>query len=627
MSVRRSRHGGLTSAAAVLTALVVPSCEPIEPRPLVDPPTNVCPCDLYEPGTNTAARCTTSSASTGAPTRRCEILTAGGRPDYPFWIVVHVPDSSFFAPGSTFVLYSDEQGNPAFKEPDPGTTRLCRPPLCLSLGGLVDVRGAYLVKSEVSNDLGYRLNDGVSIPVRVAYEPLGNEQAESFPRLPLDRLFTSSRLVQGASRSFRAAPAGKYLRVFYPEPPFDEFFPPRADELETTGDIHFDEIIFGFSVNDIKVDDLGGATRRAKVTREAGLDGWRVWLAERKSQRRISVIRRLSGTEATVDLYTSIDKGLDEVDTEAIVAPPESWTAVPRYATLLIGGAGLQSLNYPAIPPPVPVEGVVAEPTKSPTDPLFGYAARVTFESESRRGESLATEKEPLSLLRYSTTVSTDERGRFATVLPPGTYIATIEPAEGTRYATYREIFTVDRTLTTRTFQPPLQTKVRGRAVLTDGRPLSDAEVIAIPNTSPDLQPAPGESILLTKLPHPARTRTGRDGTFALEMDPGPYFLSVIPKAGTGFPRVVVRPEIPSGEAELPEIRVPAPIRLAFTLRDPSPFEIPITNAVVRVFAKPRIPGGGQSEVPRAFDEPVEIGRSMTDSSGNVEILLAQEPR
>jgi len=596
-------------------------CRGISPPKARSAPVNRCPCEKYEPGASTAARCSSRD--------RCEILTAGGRPEFPFWIMVHVPDSSIFAPGSTYVLYSDAQGNPAFTEPPvkPGVVTRCRPPFCLPLARIVGATGGYLVKSDVSSVVGYPLVDLASIPVRVVYEPIGNEQQKTFPALPLDLAFASSRIgTNGVVEFLRALPAGRYRRVFYPQPPFDEFFPPAIDDERETQDGDFWPD--GFVLARDQLDDVESRTANIKFF---GM------MPDPKASTRAIVktpyfrnIMRESGlgealfemgkgiAESTVELYTTGQQEAYRRDfLDAVVAPPPRWTAVPRLVTRLFGGAGLKNLVYPSIPPPVTVAGVVAQPTKKAGDPLFGYAARVTFESQS-----IATNAEPSTLLQYETTVNTDDRGRFATVLPPGTYAATIEPAEGTGYAKRKDVVVVDRAVTALTFQPPLRTRVKGRAVLTDGRALSDAEVVAIPNTSPEARPSP-----MFAQPRPGRTLTDDDGRFELEVDPGPYVLSVIPKAGTGFPRVVVRPEIPGSltaqEAELADIRVPAPTRLAFTLRDPSPTGNPIARAVVRVFATPAVPGGGAGVVP----DPVEIGSAMTDSEGFVEILLAQEPR
>ncbi|HVH46813.1 MAG TPA: hypothetical protein VM925_30935 [Labilithrix sp.] len=595
--------------AVVLAAVVssTSSCEPIEPRPRTTAPVNACPCDKYEPG-KTAAACSNG---------RCEIAT-GGRPDFPFWIVVHVPNTSSSAPGLTDVLYSDEQGKPAFNDVlDPGVTKRCRPrpPVCLSIGRVANVTGRYRVSSIAATNVGFPLPENTAIPAQVVFEPIGDEQATAFPLLPLEKLYGSSQIAVKEPFSRRALPEGKYRRIFFPQPPFDEVFPPRVDErvivpLSEDGQVDpalpRDSFEFRDEFELPDVDDV--EPRMVEITREDGLDGWRAWFVDRPSQRRISVLRRLEGTSAKVPLFTTNEPLTGSTDRiEAVVAPPESWTAVPRFVTLLFRGAGLH-LAYPRIPPPVIVTGVVAQPTGGGV--LLGYPATVSFESEE-----IATMTDASRLLTYSTTVSTDDRGRFATVLPPGEYAATIEPAEGTGYAKSKQRVTVDRTVTALNLQSPLRTIVRGRAVLTDGRPLTEADVIAIPNVLPG--PQPGGQIVE---PRPSRTRTVEDGRFAFELDPGPYVLSVIPKAGTGFPRVVVRAEVPStltaAETELPEVRIPAPTLLAFKLRDSTFTENPVTNAVVRIFATPTSPPGAI---------PVEIGNAMTDANGDVEILLAQQ--
>jgi hypothetical protein len=588
----------------VLLFVVALSCDPIAPRPLSNAPTNVCPdhpCENYEPGPHTAALCRVG---------RCEITTPGSRPEFPFWIVVDVPDSAIYGPGSTYVLYSNERGEPAFKKsPTPGVVRLCTPPQCLQIGQLSSVIGSYEVTKQASIDVGYPLAEGTSIPVRVVHEPTGNEQQDTFPQLPLDVLFSSSEIVptETAARYSRALLFGTYLRVLYPEPPFDQYFPPTADTQKLLGANVTDRFVLGAKPPIGKeLDDVTSDTRIVVVTRPDGLDGWRVWFADHPSQRRISVLKPLSGVSATVRLDTTGEhrgpnNGIDlGSDVDAIVAPPDSWTAVPRLVATLINGAG-RTLPYPPIPPPVTVGGVVALPSDGGT--LYGYPARITFDSQT-----IATRGDPTPLLRYSTTMNTDDRGRFATVLPPGVYAATVEPAAGTGLAKTRQIVSVDRTVTALTLTPPPQTIVRGRALLTDDRVLSEADVVALPDT-----PADPESVK----PRPGRTTTGADGRFVLELDPGPYVFTVIPKAGTGFPRLVTPRQVPSEPTELPDLRVPAPTRLSFNLRDPSPTGNPIGRAIVRIFA----------DAPGRQGPPVEIGNAMSDPNGQVEILLAQEPR
>src|SRR5262245_6990481 len=87
----------LGAGAIVLAVIALPAatalCDPLVARPLSSAPTNTCPCDGYDPGSSTAAaRCRSSDLEQP----RCEIP---GQPNYPFWLVVNVPDTSIFAPG------------------------------------------------------------------------------------------------------------------------------------------------------------------------------------------------------------------------------------------------------------------------------------------------------------------------------------------------------------------------------------------------------------------------------------------------------------------------------------------------------------------------------------------------
>jgi hypothetical protein len=145
--------------------------------------------------------------------------------------------------------------------------------------------------------------------------------------------------------------------------------------------------------------------------------------------------------------------------------------------------------------------------------------------------------------------------------------------------------------------------------LLADGRPLSEADVMALPSrraaTSTSLEP------------RPAHTRTDPEGNFSLEVDQGQYDLVVDPQAGTGFPRVVQARSFGAGTADLGELQVAPPAPLSFRILDPSQVGNPIAGAVVRVFA----------EAPGRGPPAVEMGRAMTDAAGQVEILLAQQPR
>src|SRR5262249_2660205 len=145
----------------------------------------------------------------------------------------------------------------------------------------------------------------------------------------------------------------------------------------------------------------------------------------------------------------------------------------------------------------------------SATGPLYGYASRLTFTSTTitTRADPTPGAAPPANdpLLQYTTSLDTDDRGRFATVLPPGEYDVAIEPAIGTGQAQARQNVLIDRTVTALTLLTPVRPLVHGRALLSDGRPLASASVLAVADTQPDPK-------ALT--PRPGTARTDTDGTF-----------------------------------------------------------------------------------------------------------------
>ena len=591
-------------ANVVLGALVAiaigVSCAPIKGASLSAAPLNEgCPdinrCEAYVvPSAKTPATCNDG---------RCEL----GRPDYPFTIVVDVPTSSFYAPGRTFVLTS------ADVSAQPGVTPIntaCVPPLCVQLPELVAAEGKYRVTSAVAAAVGLPLPDGTSLPVKVSFFPLlEGTQNEAVPLgIPADALRTASRMIRKGKEQplevsyIDTVSVGRYLRVAYPEAPYDRYFPPAFTQLSVS-----ERFLDDFVLGDPKtpLDDETGDSRRATISRAEGLDGWRVWLIDSATQRRISSIHTLIGTTMSVALHTSgwsqaTSRALKE-DIEVIVAPPESWLAVPRLQSRLVNGQGLEQLVVPPVAAPAAVRGLVANGEGSV---LTGVPAKLLF--TSTRVRLLDGTLQPL--LRYSAEVSTDDTGSFRTVLPPGLYDVVVEPLEGTGFARSRDTFDTSAALA-KTYRPVPRTVASGRVLLADGRALAEADVIALPSAL-----ARSSTSLL---PRPARTRTDREGSFAFEVDQGQYDLVVEPAAGTGFPRVVQARSFGAGTSALGEIVVGPPSRLSFKLVDPSQVGNPIVRAMVRVFA----------EAPGRGPPAVEIGRAMSDDTGQVELLLPQQPR
>lgn len=561
------------------------------------------PCDRYTPGSFEPkdGRCVVPASSV----------------TYPFTVVVHAPETSLYAAGHTFVI--------------PGSD--------LTVGGVERLRaklpvfgtvlGAYTVKNTVSRrELAPKeLPDGTSIPVRAVYTPIGpNDRTTYSPELPLGVLFASSRVDDTQSVTYvRSLPLGRWLRSFEPAPPWDAIFPPHIGifEVKRAG-TQADTVDIGGLSGDF--DDLGGTSRDARITRAEGLEDWTVFLRDRTSGRRTSTLKTLcvdepectdpsvtpccssSRSEARTRLET-VGQGTSLEGLEAVVAPPGGSIGLPTFVLDQFLAAQGIPLPYPELFPPVAIEGVVA--ARAEAGVFLGLASRVTLESQAiaRPGNDEDT------FLRYSTTVSTDDRGRFATVVPPGRYRITVEPLEGTRYASFRTEKVIedddpdDDVFRTRiTLLPPRRTEVRGMALLTDGRPAANAEVIATPEplVTASAQPTP----------RPGRTAVGADGTFAFDLDQGAYVVTVIPEAGTGFPRVVTRTTIAPDRADLGVLRIPPPTRLDIEIVEPSSVASPVPFANVRIFAAPETGG-----------PLLEIGSGMTNADGRVEILLAPRPK
>lgn len=570
--------------ASGLVALVGAACGPIVGTPLSDAPVNTCtenPCDRYAGAKNSAA----------CKGGRCELGVANLPSSYV--VVVSVPNTSFYAPSRSFVFTNVEINTPRFP-PVPG----CPTPTCLPLPSLGSAAGAYFTQAAAAKTVGLPVVEKSSIPVRVTYVP---QFAAS--NLPVDLAFTASRIFQEPSQGGTKQsvlytlplPAGRYTRILYPEPPFDAYFPPFIGDVRIdSGFTAQDNLTLGDTVALDDPDDVGDS-RLAIVTRPEGLDGWQIHLE--RDGRRISSLRTLAGNNARVRLDTAGQATLDDVD--VILAPPADWIGVPRLESGLLGGQGLKSVQYPSLPAPGTLIGRIAIDVASVAT---GIAGRVIFESTAIR----LPDGTKSQLLRYTTTVSTDEAGRFQTVLPLGVYDVTLEPAEGTGFGKVKRPYEIDESLHV-TFVPPRRTHATGHVVLGDGRPLGRALIVA----SPSSEAGPPSS-----RPRPAQTTSAPDGSFSFDIDAGQYDLTVVPQAGTGFPRVVTpgRSIAPAKDEDLGTTTVPLPAPLSFDVKDPS--RNGIAGAMVRVF------------LPREGGLPVvEIGSALTDGSGHCEILLAPSAR
>lgn len=597
-------------ASAIGTAI---SCAPIVGTPLSQGPMNSCPdfrCETYN-----APKGTTGFSKATCNAGRCEVSV--GMPTYATAIVVDVPDTSFYAPGRTFVLTRDE----VIQGPDTGSRR-CVPPRCVQLPTLYQGVGHYRVSTQAASDVGFPqfVPDGSPIPYRVTFDRLFGASSTNVSSLglPIDIVYATARVVRTPASVdvtySSAVAAGRYRRVATPEPPYDAYFPPIETTLPVDNSF-LDEITLGDTKSPL--DDPTGEFRTATLKRAEGLDGFRAWLADQETERRISTVRPLSGAATTVRLDTVNQKqpgGTTPAIRDGVVvvlAPADSVLAVPTLRTPLTPtGSNLGELEYPPLPDPVAASGIVAV-EGAQASAFVGVPAKVVFTSNGIRLRN----GDPATYLRYGTAVSTDGNGRFATVLPPGFYHVIIEPAEGTGrakvFAGTIELVGTKRDLLFRPTQ--LRTRVAGHVRLTDTllRDVADAEVRAVPKR-PSRETDP--------MPRPGRARTTSDGRFTMDLDPGQYDIVVDPQLGTGFPRVVTQTTVGATPVQLETIEVPPPVQVSMTFRDPNSQLAgnPIVRATVRVFA---------ARVTAQPGEPlVEIGRAMTDEEGTCEILLAQQP-
>ncbi len=587
----------VVASAAALGLALAAACAPIEGTPRSSAPLNDCaehPCEGY------ASEGVRPACAFG----RCE----AGKPTFDYVVVVTVPSTSFFAAGRTFFLRSRDFIGAK------GTAK-CPALTCIALGPLVPWEGEYRAAPATTKRLGVPTGDReATLAAAATFLPLSpddDDREAAAVGLPSDVIVSSvdvrpddPRGVNGGAALVLQAvvPPGRYQRTIAPAELYDGL-PPLTTRASFSPSI---------TLSDAVLDDPSGDSRLSRVSRSAGLDGFRIWLEDERTGRRISSMRRLAGSAAVARLDTvgENDGPTLRSNVNVVLAPPEGAVGLPTKRTSVFSGVGLDQ-QYPDLPPPVVVSGTVATTDAS----AAGLPAEIVFESASvtpLRGVE--------SGLGYRTRLRSDGKGRFATVLPLGQYNVFVAPDRGLGWGRATQTVAVDRPLTELVVPAQPLSVVEGRALLADGRALEGAEVIAEPSlVQPEsLSADRGRSPWL--FPRAARGRTDATGRFVLSLEEGTYDLTVVPEPGTGFPRLVsparrIGPAA-GGDAvvKLEPLRVPVPLKIAYTLQDPSGNVVP--RAVVRAYAKPV---GSTSYV--------EIGEGMTDRSGRFEILVAPQPR
>ena len=584
----------------MIAAVLAVACDPIVADVTSQGPKNSC-----KDGDEACARYDQPGPKPSCD-KTCVVL---GKPS-SYVLAIAVPESSFFAPGRTFLVR--DKGNL-------GDGPSCGAASCIALPPIVEAAGEYRVTPAVAEQVGYPLGAVEVLPARVAYFPQialddGTTREASDVGLPALPIFADIRgptLPASSVRFLAFVPLGSYRRVANPTSPFDLAFPPSSISLnvavegvrgEGSQAIPFFTDRFVIGSGAAALDDPSGESNTAVIRRRTGLDGFYTYLRDRKTERRLSSLRALGGTTVSVRLDTvgeNTREGALRDGIDIVVVPDPRWIGVPTLVDRILAGAGFR-LDYPDLPPPVPVAGVV--------DAEGAVPAQVTFVSTGIEVKDAASS----SQLLYSTTVRTDAEGRFSTVLPAGTYEAFVEPEDRARaFAKTRVSVTVSatqRAFVLRTRRKPI---VSGKVRLSDGRPLSNADLVWAPS-------AGRTSLAVREAPRPARATTDGDGLYAVALDQGEYDLTVIPEVGTGFPRLVLPASLVGpNDTVFKELVVFAPSRIAWTVKAPGGRQS-IVRAVVRAFAFVTSPAG---------DRYVEIGQSMTDENGAFEMLVGPYPK
>ncbi len=602
-------------AALVLTAAcIVAACDPIVGTPPAAIPRNDCPGHFCEAYTQEGTK---PQCSAG----RCE----AGKPTYPYLLVVDVPTTSFFGAGRSFLL--DSRSFVGAK----GTPK-CPALTCLQLPPLAIVQTSLGVDKSSAAALGLGVPSAGAAPAAagttfVLLPPDATEKrtAQDIGIPVVDFNSDLAAAAGGVPESSAEIAPGRYQRIVMPQ---DPGVPPIVSSLEhVASGVSHEDIVIGSTGYPLD-EPPGGRTRLAHLSRMGGLDGFRVWLEDAVTETRVSTVHTLVGENASArtDTVNQNDGSVLRANVNIVVAPPLDSVGIPALKNGILQGVGFNDVVFPALPPPARVRGMVVSPS--------GAAVSGTVILDSQE-IALVPPDRPVSYMRYRTTLQTDPRGAFATVLPPGSYAVTVIPSVTTALAPLRATtVTVASDVVLAPFVVTELSRVSGRALLSDGRPLAFAEVVAQPSV---VQPDHPDALARLRpwlFPREARAFTDADGYFIIRAEEGTFDFVVTPQPGTGFGRIVspsrkVSPPqtssaggtadagSPDGGAtgnDVGTLVVPAPLKVAFAILDPS--NNPVPQAVVRALT-----------LPTGHREYVEIGSALTNAQGQFEILLGPVPR
>lgn len=593
------RRAALLFAAAAPLAIVW-SCGPIADVPVEEAAKNTCrvdsgDCDKL--GKNLVCD----------PPLGC---TVDGTATY--LLAVTVPGSSRFASNTTFIFPPGTQSD--------NTIRTGEFAGALRLPQLQEINGSVVVQKALVTQLGRPLgvNGDVTLPVRAVLRPLYPFDGSGTPvdarslGLPLDVVVSEPVLYENqqppgpgnsAQSQFRfLVPPMRFELVATPQGGLATTYPPVVQssavvetDVRGTGSVRFPTVL---GPADLSPSSDRTATF-ASETRD--LAGWTGYLQISSTKAVYSSVVALAGKSTTAVLHTVKVDGYSPL-LDVVIAPPPGSIALPVLEAPFLGPANLKQ-TYPELEVPLPATGVVSNAG-------FAVPSRIDFISRDISTTSLGD----VTYLHYRVSVTTDDYGRFATVLPQGHYRVIISPFGDTSFARTEAELTLDNANPV-SFTVRERTRVQGCAVLPDGRGLADAAVRLVPAATLRRDGEPEAA-----WPRPSYVRANRLGVFVLEADPGDYDLVVEPTPESGFPWVVQRFRACGGadggvvcprSLDYPPVLVPAPIAATFRVVSPGSTPRPVEQAYLRAFA------------PTPEGVFVEIAAARTDARGAAALLLA----
>ncbi|MDP9000672.1 MAG: hypothetical protein M3O46_11230, partial [Myxococcota bacterium] len=467
-----------------------------------------------------------------------------------------------------------------------------------------------------------------------------------------------------------------YERTIAPDSPYDLDFPPDIDVVRPQqGNVllQLDKTT--------QTQPAGVATLpQFELSRADGsLEGWTTYLRDATTKRPISPVKTIGPgpaadgglllptnhhpppTAAMPDGSTTVDA---LTNAELVIAPPPAQAQpLPTYVLAPQGGLFRGQQMYPALPPVATVQGTIewsdaapvaadlifealaiyaAVPTRS-ANPADAGTSAAADASQSNDGSIVGAAYVPEPNFEFVAHAQprpnpTSGQSTFQVVLPRGVYRIVVRPEDPSvpdASAGFSHAVTIvdgfdtgdgssgDANAPMGALRLVVQVAptINGMATLADDRALSGAVVEALPVGCPvpsgdaGLKPKDTASCM----PRGVETLTHSDGSFSISLDPGEYALRVEPPDGTRLPWVWQPLHV--SRSQQVSLTIPVPVHHQVELADGVSLLVNgsggnlIANAIVRVFTIP--PQNGSA---------IEIGRTITDATGRLDLYLDPNP-